>query len=82
MSSEDVAGRVREIMAGLFSLDESEIGESSAIDTVEKWDSLQHVNLLMALEQEFDITFDIDDAASMISYPEACETLARYLAAK
>ncbi|MFP6600223.1 MAG: acyl carrier protein [Deltaproteobacteria bacterium] len=82
MASEDVAARVREIMAGLFALDPSEINDASAIDTVEKWDSLQHVNLLMALEQEFDIIFDVDDAASMISYPEVCEALGRYIAAK
>ena len=80
MASENVAGRVREIMAGLFGIEESEINDSSAVDTVEKWDSLQHVNLLMALEQEFNITFEVDDAASMITYPEVCQTMARYLA--
>ena len=37
MASEDVAARVREIMAGLFALDPSEINDASAIDTVEKW---------------------------------------------
>jgi acyl carrier protein len=46
---------------------------------VEKWDSLQHVNLIMALEKEFGVTIDVDDAVSMISFPDVCRALARYL---
>jgi acyl carrier protein len=32
-----------------------------------KWDSLNHVNLIVALEEEFDICIEPDDIALMIS---------------
>jgi len=28
-----------------------------SVDTVEKWDSLQHLNLVLVLEEEFNISF-------------------------
>lgn len=34
--------------------------ETSAID-IEAWDSLSHLNLVMAMEREFDIQFDFEE---------------------
>ncbi len=34
--------------------------ETSAID-IEAWDSLSHLNLVMAMEKEFDIQFDFEE---------------------
>ena len=31
------------------------------------WDSLNHMNLIVALEEEFNITFDEDEISEMIS---------------
>ena len=45
-------------------------------------DSLDLIDFFFEVEQEFNIIFDVDDAASMISYPEVCEALGRYIAAK
>jgi len=33
------------------------------------WDSVRHMNLVIALEQAFDITIPDDDVATMTSYP-------------
>jgi len=34
---------------------------------VEEWDSLSHLNLVMALEEEFGLEFDPDDIAALFS---------------
>ncbi len=65
-------------MSGLFAIDESDIDENSSLETVENWDSLQHVNLIMALEEEFGVQVDVDDALAMVSYPEVITTMLRY----
>ncbi len=65
-------------MSGLFGIDESDIDENSSLETVENWDSLQHVNLIMALEEEFGVQVDVDDALEMVSYPEVVATMLRY----
>jgi acyl carrier protein len=79
MNEESLQEQIREIMAGLFSMDAADIGPKSSIETIEKWDSLQHVNLMMALEQEFDVRVDVEDAVEMTTFTAVCETLSRYL---
>lgn len=71
--------RVREIMAGLFAVDPASIRPESSIGSIERWDSLNHVNLIMSLEQEFGLKIKPLDAAGMVSFDEVCQTLARYL---
>jgi len=36
---------------------------------VAAWDSLGHLNLMMALEQTFDITLEVEDFAGLTSVP-------------
>lgn len=36
--------------------------------SVESWDSLAHVSLMLALEGEFGITIDVDDQLNLTSY--------------
>ncbi|NQY90751.1 MAG: acyl carrier protein [Deltaproteobacteria bacterium] len=78
MPQQQIKQKVREIMSGLFAIDESDIDENSSLETVENWDSLQHVNLIMALEEEFGVQVDVDDALEMVSYPEVVATMLRY----
>ena len=33
------------------------INEDSSPDTIEQWDSLKHIHLVLALEQEFGVSF-------------------------
>lgn len=43
------------------------LSEESSPDTVEKWDSLQHMNLILALEEEFGVEFSDDEIVEMLS---------------
>ncbi len=78
MSKETIQRRVKEVMAGLFSLDTINISADSSIETIEQWDSLQHVNLMMAFEQEFGIRIDVEDAVEMTSFTAICKILVGY----
>jgi len=82
MNNQNIEEHVKQIMAGLFATDITNIGDTSSIETIEKWDSLQHVNLIMALEQEFDLRIDVDKAVEMTSFPMVCQTLYHYLGQK
>ena len=55
-------------MAKVFEVSEKEINEESSTDTIEKWDSLTHVNLIMFLEQEFAVTFETEEIIDMVSF--------------
>tara|TARA_B100001971_G_C17645297_1_gene265365 strand:+ start:194 stop:430 length:237 start_codon:yes stop_codon:yes gene_type:complete len=64
----DVNERITKIMAKVFEVSEKEINEESSTDTIEKWDSLTHVNLIMFLEQEFAVTFETEEIIDMVSF--------------
>lgn len=60
--------KLRQIMADTFQVDITVINEDATPDTVENWDSLQQLNLVAALETEFDIALTPEDIADMLSY--------------
>jgi acyl carrier protein len=62
-----VLERVRLIAAQTFGLTLDRITPASTPDTVEKWDSLQHVNLVVALEQGFELQFTPEELERILS---------------
>jgi acyl carrier protein len=60
-----VFDRVRTIAADVFNVASSEITERSSPQSVASWDSIQHLNLILALEQEFDIAFEPEEMEQM-----------------
>jgi acyl carrier protein len=44
-----------------------QIDEKASQQNIEKWDSLGHLNLVVALEEEFDISFEPEEIAEMTS---------------
>ena len=57
--------RVNTIFKIVFANENLVISEQTCADDIDKWDSLQHINLLSMLEVEFDIKFEIDEIISM-----------------
>ena len=41
------------------------ITEDSTPENIENWDSLQHMNLVLALEEEFDVQFNDEQVMEM-----------------
>ena len=60
--------KLKKIMAIMLKVDLSEINEDSSMDNVASWDSLRHMNLVIALEEEFRVTIPDEDAANITSY--------------
>ena len=55
-------------MSKILKIPETKIHAESSPDNIETWDSLKHINLVLALEQSFDITFDEEEIFQLISY--------------
>jgi acyl carrier protein len=69
MNDEEIETRARVILAEVLGLDPSEVGPDTSTDTVENWDSLQHLTLVLALEEEFDIQLDDEESVAIVSFP-------------
>jgi acyl carrier protein len=61
--------RLRSVMADIFHILPETIGADTSVDTVDKWDSLTHLNLILALEQEFDVSFSEEEVVENLNYP-------------
>lgn len=62
--------KLKQIMANIFEVGEDEITDDSSIDNIENWDSLKHINLIIAIEEQFGISIDEDEMLEMTSFTE------------
>ncbi len=67
--------KLKQIMSQVFEVPIEEITENTSPDTVEKWDSLQHMNLILALEETFNVTFSSEEITEMLNYKLIVMTL-------
>jgi acyl carrier protein len=73
--------QVKQVMADVLDLEPNSIDVSTTKDGTASWDSLNHINLIVALEQEFQTSFDVSEIESMLSYSDILETLEKKLQA-
>lgn len=59
---------LRQLMADVFGVDLGQITEDASIDTIEAWDSVRHLNLVLALEERFAVTFTEQETVEILNY--------------
>jgi citrate synthase len=67
--------RLQELMALTFGMDPDEIRDDTQREQIPEWDSVGHLNLMLALEDAFGLSLQIDDMARLTSVPQ----ILRYL---
>jgi acyl carrier protein len=60
--------KILEVMSNVFDVDLTSLNEESSIDSIENWDSIRHLNLILALEEEFNITIPNEEVGDLVSY--------------
>lgn len=71
--------RLKQIMGTVLKVDPAAIGDDASIETIRTWDSMRHMSLVLALEDEFGVAIPDDEAASITSYPLVLATMRRLL---
>ncbi len=69
--------RVRTIVSEVLGVPVNEVDESSSAATIAAWDSLRHMNLVVALEEELGVRFDDDVVTKITSVAAILEALAQ-----
>jgi acyl carrier protein len=67
--------QVRQIIADTLFMSLEEIGEDASQESVRNWDSLQQLNLVLALEQTFNVRLKPEEFAAMTSVEKILEQL-------
>ena len=60
--------RIKGVMSSVFNVPKGEIQSDASPDTINSWDSLRHMDLIIGLEEEFDIEFDDEDIGNLLNY--------------
>lgn len=61
-----------------FEIGDDKLNESLEYQSIESWDSVGHMSLMAALEDDFDIMLDMDDIVDFGSYQTGIKTLEKY----
>ncbi|MEO8752288.1 MAG: acyl carrier protein [Casimicrobiaceae bacterium] len=73
---------LKKVMGTVLKVDPSSLGDDSSIDSIPTWDSLRHMNMVLALEDEFGVAIPDNEAAFITSYPLVRRTMRRLLDAR
>jgi acyl carrier protein len=57
--------QVRNIASDIFGVSSEKITAESSPETIENWDSMQHLNLVLAIEEKFGVQLDPEDIEQM-----------------
>jgi acyl carrier protein len=63
--------QVRGIASDLFAIPAGRITSQSSPETVEAWDSIQHLNFVLALEEKFSIQLSPEEMENMKNIGDA-----------
>lgn len=77
MSSDaDIRHRLNQIFRDLFDDDSIEIHDAMTAQDIDDWDSLNHINLIVATEKEFGVRFTTKEVANLANVGEFVALLA------
>ncbi len=69
-------------MAGIFDVDEKLITDHLKQNELQQWDSLKHISLISAFEDEFDITIEPEEISAMTDFKSIVNIINSKLASK
>lgn len=75
MSKEEVFVKLNEVFRDVFDDESITVTETTTADDIEEWDSLEHINLLAAVEQEFGMKFNMGQVVSMKNVGEMADII-------
>ena len=67
--------QIQETIAATLNISPGLINEDTKDSDVTAWDSLGHVNIMMSLEQTFDVFLEVEDFAQLKSVPAIVDYL-------
>lgn len=74
----NIEDRIKNIMSVVFEISIQEINDKSSKDTITSWDSLKHMNLVIALEEEFEMEFSESEIPGITNYRAIKEVILSY----
>lgn len=65
MGKEEIYERLNNVFRDVFDDESIVVTETTTSADIEDWDSLEHVNLVVAIEKEFGMKFNMNEVTTM-----------------
>ena len=75
MTRETVYEKLHEVFRDIFDDDTIELSDETTADDIEDWDSLEHINLIVAVENKFGIKFGMGEVTTMKNVGEMADII-------
>ncbi len=75
MNNQNLIEQIRQIIAETLSIDVEMISDNATQSEVDNWDSMGHLNIIMAIERQFNISFSTEEAINCLSVPKLAEAI-------
>jgi acyl carrier protein len=75
MTREEVFAKLNEVFQDVFDDESITVEDKTTTDDIEDWDSLEHINLIVALEKEFGMKFTMGEVTGMKNVGEAADII-------
>lgn len=75
MSREEIYENLDEVFRDVFDDDTIHVTDKTTANDIEDWDSLEHINLVVAIENKFNIKFKMSEVTSMKNVGEMVDII-------
>ena len=82
MSKEQVLEKVRSIFIDIFDDENLRIENSTNLEDIDNWDSLNHVNLIAEIEREFELKFQLIEIATLRNVVDIVDLISKKILLK
>lgn len=76
----DIREKIKEVFATVMEVDPSLINDQTSPDNLEQWDSVAHVQLVLGLEEKFNITISPEESIDFENFKNIVDWLTKNLA--
>ncbi len=75
MNKDNIFIKLNEIFQEVFDDENIKVDAKTTSEDIEDWDSLEHINLVVSIEKEFKVKFDIKEVSEMKNVGEMVEVI-------
>ena len=75
MTREEIFEQLNEVFRDVFDDESIEVSDETTADDIEDWDSLEHINLIAAVEQQFGVRFNMGQIVTLKNVGEMVDLI-------
>lgn len=75
MTRDEVFEGLNEVFQDVFDDDTIEVHEETTADDIEDWDSFEHINLIVAIEKQFQVKFKMGEVSKLKNVSEMVDLI-------